>query len=159
MLPVLNIDTWDKPFAGATLSQLAQLLPEFIATRRWYRSKARTIQSVEIRDVLAIGNSDQYILVSRVQFADGDADEYVLAVGLIAFGDGTRGQSPSNSDALIATYRTGEGREGNVYDAFSDAEFRASLLKAIACGTTFQGQDGRLIASPTSAFNDKRASR
>lgn len=159
MLPVLNIDTWDKPFAEATLSQFARLLPEFIATRRWYRSKARQIQSAEIRDVIAIGNTRHYILISRIQFADGDADEYVLALGLLTLGEGKHGQSPAELDSVIATYKTGDGREGNVYDAFSDAEFRTSLLKAIACETKFDGQNGTLIASQTSALGNKRESR
>ncbi len=152
---VLNLHSLDDPFGGAARAQLASLLPDFIARRRWFRAKARSIQKAEIEDVFAIVVGRSYILVVRLDYAEGNSDEYVLAItlGEIRFGDGAAGERPPEGADVIATYRTGDGSEGNIYDALTDRAFRDSLLEAIACNRKFQGTRGDLIALRTDAFS------
>lgn len=152
--PVLELDSLDDPFAGIARAQLASLLPDFIARRRWFRAKARTIQKAEIEDVFPVIERRSYILVIRLEYTDGNSDEYVLAVnfGVVRFGDGTAGERPPQGADLLATYRAGDGSEGNVYDALSDRAFRNSMLEAIACNQKIHGGRGDLIASRTNAF-------
>ena len=51
-LLVLDVESLDDPFGGIARNQLESLLPNFVATRRWFRAKARTIRQVEIEDAL-----------------------------------------------------------------------------------------------------------
>ncbi len=148
--PVLKLDSLDDPFGDTARAQLASLLPDFIARRRWFRAKARVIQKAEIEDVFAIGNGRSYILVVRLDYADSNSDEYVLAV---TFGDGVAGERPPEGAEIIANYRAGDGSKGSVYDALIDHEFRNLLLESIACDRRLQGDRGDLTSSRTGAFS------
>jgi len=153
--PVLNLHSLDEPFGGDSRGQLASMLPDFIARRRWFRAKARTIQRAEIEDVFPIVAGRSYILVVRLDYAESNSDEYVLAIAfsVVRFGDGAAGKRPPEGADVIATYRAGDGSEGDVYDALADRGFRDSLLDAIACNGNFEGGRGDLIASRTEAFS------
>jgi trehalose synthase-fused probable maltokinase len=132
------------PIGDHVLADLSSALPGFIAARRWYRAKTRTIQKAEIEDVVAIGYAGSQLLVIRLDYTDGNSDHYVLAITFAA---------GSDSDA-IANYKTETGNEERVYDALSNSEFRDSLLRAIRCGSRFNGRAGELIASHTSVLED-----
>ncbi len=152
---VVNLDSLDDPFGAGARAQLASLLPEFIARRRWFRAKTRTIQNAEIEDVFRVVDARSFLLVIRVEYSEGKSDEYVLAValGVVRFGDGAAGEGPPEGADVIATYRGGDGSEGDVYDALSDRGFRNALLEAIACNHKFYGGRGDLVASRTNAFS------
>ncbi len=62
----------------AAASQLEPLLPDFISAQRWFRAKTRTIQKASIEDVLPVPDSGCYILVIRLDYTDGNSDNYIL---------------------------------------------------------------------------------
>ncbi len=54
-LPLLEVHgDWDDVFAGTARRHLERLLPGFLASRRWFGGKARTIRSAIIADVVAM---------------------------------------------------------------------------------------------------------
>ncbi len=146
---VLDIESRYAPFSEGTITQMAQVLPDFIATRRWYRSKARRIQNAEIQDILPVAGTPSYILVVRILYGDGDDDQYMIA---LTFSDGVNGVRPPEASGVVATYREGAGSHGTIHDAFGDAEFRSALLRAVTCDLRFEGRSGDLSASRTSVF-------
>ena len=152
---VLDVESLDDPFGGIARSQLESLLPNFVATRRWFRAKARTIRQVEIEDALPAGSGHAHILVIRLDYVDGDSDEYLLPVALVvnAIPDRTAGQQPPEAIDIVARFRTGDGTSGIVCDTLGDRIFRGKLLNAIACSQTFPGWQGELRASRTNAFS------
>jgi len=109
---------------------LADLLPDYVTTRRWYRAKARTLRQLQIADVLPIQEIDSEILVLRLDYTDGEADIYLLPVSK---GDGSQS-------------------EDVIHDAVFDPAFRDWLLSAIGRESKIEGQNGGLQASHTSAF-------
>ncbi len=140
----LDIPSLENPFSEVVLQQLANVLPQFIAARRWFRAKAKTIQKAAIEDVIPATGS-AYVLPVRLDYTDGSSDEYMLPV---LFGDGA-----ADVDAnVIGAYRSADGRQGNIYDALSSGGFRESLLSAIACNRIFQGSQGQFSASRTLAL-------
>ncbi len=82
------------------MAQLATILPAYIAQRRWFRAKTRTIEKAEIEDVLAVSGTRSYIAMIRLDYTDGESDNYVLT---LAPADASG--SARKSDA-IARYRT-----------------------------------------------------
>ena len=110
-----------------SIERLAALLPDFLKSQRWFRAKTRTVERVEIEDVLPISGGSFYILIVRVVYAESDPDRYVLT---------TRG----------------DGDASEVPEALWNEEFRASLLEAIACNANIPGPKGELIASRTGAL-------
>lgn len=151
--PVLKIHSSDQPFDESSLSQLESILPEYIAQRRWFRAKTRTIERTEIEDVLSVPGTKAYILVLRLQYTAGEPDNYVLT---LAFGEGAIGSVPGQSQDVIAKYRTGAGSEGELHEALSQPELRTALLNAVATSGVFTGRTGDLVALQTSAFRGKR---
>src|SRR5690242_14980858 len=69
-IPELHLGAGAQLTDDQTVSQLAALLPEFLSTRRWYRAKARTIDRVDIDDVVSVPEAASYILLIRVRFRE-----------------------------------------------------------------------------------------
>lgn len=143
---MVEIDSLESAFGDASLAQLASLLPAYVAQRRWFRAKARTIQKIEIEDVLPVPGSGAHVLVIRLDYADGESDNYVLTLAL--------SDQPS-SEAPLARYRTQQGQEGEIHEALARPELRTALLNAVACSKIFAGREGDLAALQTSAFQGK----
>lgn len=100
------------------------LLRDFLVQRRWFRSKARQIQSARIRDSIAIPEADCTVILLDVEFAPGDVDTYLLTM---ADGDPNR-------------------------EALENPKFTNALLNVIANGASFPGQHGTLTACHTATF-------
>lgn len=111
--------------AEALIAQLTADLPSYIVAQRWYRSKARTIRSVSIIDLVPLSVPESFIAIVRIEYSDGGEDHYQL---------------PLLNDTL---------------EALTSSEFRQSFLDAIACEQTFHGRAGALSASRTIAFRDE----
>ena len=111
-------------------SELAARLPQYIATRRWFRSKTRTIERAEIRDAMRVPETNCFLLFTRLHYAEGSEDDYVLTLVL--------GEDAHEEE-----------------EALSRKEFRDWLLSAIACDQQLSGTDGDLAALRTAAFKDE----
>jgi len=155
--PVIEIRSPEQFFDDAALAQLASILPEYIAQRRWFRAKTRSIQKAEIEDVLAVPGTQSYLLIIRLDYSDGEPDNYVLTLALNEAGMDHAALNPAaaqNQDAL-AKYRTEGGAEGELHEALSRPELRTALLNAVARSGVFPGRKGDLVAIQTGAFRDK----
>ncbi len=144
--PVLEISSLENAFDDASVAQLASILPEYIAQRRWFRAKTRTIQKAEIEDVLAVPGTQAYVLVIRLDYTDGEPDNYVLTLAL---------SDRRSGEDSIAGYRTRDGQEGELHEALLRPELRGALLEAVARSRNFAGVKGDLAALQTSAFHGK----
>jgi len=149
-VPSIEIGPGQKLFSPQVLSQLEALLPEFIATRRWYRSKTRKITRALIEDALPVEDANSAILIIRLEYAEGESDRYVLTV---RFDEDIEARSPANAQDSLATFRTADGRRGTVSEALSHEALRGWLLTAIAADAKVKGREGELTASRTSAFS------
>src|SRR5260370_42130211 len=59
---------------------LPPLLASYLADQRWFGGKARQIRSVEIIDLIPLGNPrvETFVLLVRLEYATGPGETYVL---------------------------------------------------------------------------------
>ena len=146
-LPILKASQWHSPLTVELLDQLTDLLPAFIATRRWFRAKARVISHVVIEDVVPFAEHDSWLLVLLIEYAEGQSDKYLLPVSLTAQ-DASGEQIPESAEPF-AHLHSDDGMQGTIHSAFANRRFRSLILSAIANNQTFEGRNGTLLATPT----------
>ncbi len=154
-LPVLKAPLWHAPLTSELLDKLADLLPAFIATRRWFRAKARTITRVLIEDVVPFAEYDSWLLVLLIEYAEGEADKYLLPVSLTAQDDS--GEQIPESAEPFAYLHSDDGKKGTIHSAFANGRFRNLILNAIGENQSFEGRNGTLLASRTSVAENMGA--
>jgi maltose alpha-D-glucosyltransferase/alpha-amylase len=128
--------------ADPVLASIQQALPDFLAARRWFRSKARTIASTRIHDVITAYGFP--ILLVSVEYSEGEADTYLLPI--------TSSAHEGEYEETIARLETEDGAAVTVYSALAERGFRDVLFQALACGASFPGENGRLVAEPSPYF-------
>src|SRR5690606_24309313 len=82
-LPWLRADgPWHAVLDGPERARLEAALPGFLAGRRWFGGKARTIRRVELLDAPALGASGAHRLaLLRVAYVSGAPETYSLPLG------------------------------------------------------------------------------
>ncbi len=146
-LPILSTESWHAPLTAELLGQLSAYLPAFIASRRWFRAKARTVSSVLIQDVVPFAEYDSWLLVLSISYTEGESDQYLLPVSLTA--EDESGSLLSEAAEPLAALHAGTGEKGILHSAFANPRFRTLILNAIANGQSFEGSNGILVASKT----------
>ena len=129
---------------GAARSTLERLLSRYIVNQRWFRSKARAIRDIDIFDVVQVDvpNRDAALCVLRVEYADGEPENYVLPLIRTSEERATRlGAQP------IFELRDA-GTDALVIDATFDPDFSCALLEDMANRQRMKGDEGELRAVP-----------
>ena len=121
-----------------------EILPNYIQTRRWFGSKARTLRHLRVIEQPAISSDADAgrLWFVEVSYLDGPTETYALPVK-IASGDAARAVFQSTAGAIIARFASTE--ETILMDAIWDEKFRSQLFEAIAEGQIIKGQGGDLV--------------
>ncbi len=149
-VPALATDGgWETIFAEPARKMLEAVLPDFVTPRRWFGSKARVIRSILIVETVPILPA-AYLVVLRVEYAEGTSESYVLPVGFAA---GMQAQTlrQERPAAVIATLAAGQ-ELGILYDAIWDPQFCEELLATIKEGRRYHGTGGDLVAAAGSSL-------
>lgn len=145
-LPVLPGGSSQAPLTPELLEKLSAILPGYVASRRWFRSKARQIRAVTVQDLVPFGGQHLSVLLLAIEYTDGAGDTYVLPVTVAT------GEAAANlTDAAepIATLQLSNGQTGVLHSALTDPEFRSQLFQAIAKGASLSGSNGAFVAVKT----------
>ena len=145
-IPTLSASSASDLTDRNVLDRLASLLPAYLATRRWFRAKARGIEKVSVKDVISFTSANS-LLVLDVRYEDGGNDVYLLPLSLTATVDDSVRNSPASEP--LAILRTDDGNERLLYSAFANPSFRGAILSAIAEEKSFPGREGELYARRT----------
>jgi maltose alpha-D-glucosyltransferase/alpha-amylase len=131
-----------------------EVLPAFIAARRWYAAKSDPVRRVEIADHVELksGRRSWLIALARVEGASGEAQTYFLPLTL-AWEDGEESLVTALAGSTIARARQ-QAQVGVLADAFGDETFVRELVTAIGKGTQLKLARGSLQFKPTSAFEE-----
>ena len=143
---ILEIASWDDLLDENTARRIAARLPEYLKTRRWFKSKDRTIRSAQIEDVVPIPGADSYFIVAAIEYAEGDEELYLLAASQ-ATGEAAAKVRLQMPETIFTPARALDGVEGVVYSAFSNRQFGDALLSAIVRRKKMRGRVGELAAS------------
>ncbi|MGA2601265.1 MAG: maltose alpha-D-glucosyltransferase [Bryobacteraceae bacterium] len=149
----LEVASWEQPLDERALSMMTLRLPEFLKTRRWFKSKERFIRTVRIEDLIQIPDADSYIIVSVVEYTEGDQEWYLLAASY-ATGEAAARIRTQFSDTIFAEAKSRDGVEGVIYTAFWNRQFGDALLGAIVRRRKFRGRAGELFASHNRALRE-----
>ena len=140
-----NASSRSEQLPSEAISELTRVLPDYLTSQRWYRAKARVLREVKVCDQIPMREANAYVLIVRVEYADGEPDTYLLPA---AFSTGDL--RPSN---IIARLQSQDGSEAILHGALDEARFRDLLLESISCERTFEGQEGSLAFRRTQALD------
>ena len=141
--PSLQVQSWADPFDQAGRAAIARLLPGFLRTRQWFRSAHRTIESAVILDTIPIRPSHSHLLMTRVDYTDGDPETYAL-MAAVASGEDARRIEETSSDAVAAHLECGAER-GVLYSALWDRDFLRAMFDAVARRKRIRGDHGEVV--------------
>src|SRR4051812_14462739 len=86
-LPEVRVEHWGALFDSEAVRTA---LRQYLESRRWYRSKARTVTGFRITGVVPIEGTESTMLIAAVEFAEGDCHNYLLTVRVERDGDHPR---------------------------------------------------------------------
>ncbi len=131
---------------GARARIEGEVLPEYIATCRWFGAKARTLRQMRVLERPAISsepNAAQFWFV-EVSYLDGPTETYALPVKIVS-GDKARAITQSAPHAVIAQF--GDEHDSILFDAVWDTDFRETLFRLMLDGQHATGRNGNLVGA------------
>jgi maltose alpha-D-glucosyltransferase / alpha-amylase len=153
---------WTALLRGKGRERLEAALPTILRRQRWFGGKAREILDCSVSDVVPVGRKDHpslHLLITRVEYVDGEPEEYVVAV-TFAEGEDAGRIATSTPTAVLAHVR-GRGPRGDsgiLYDALQDPEAGKALLETIAQARKHRAGRGELLGRKDTPLGT-RASR
>jgi maltose alpha-D-glucosyltransferase/alpha-amylase len=129
-----------------------QILPDFLAARRWFAGKGRTIVAARLteQDEWKTPEGSWLLGFAQVEFAGGETQNYALPLAL-AWEDSDSERMPALRYCTLAQVRQ-HARVGIVYDAFWDSAFCRSIVRAMGSDLVLTVHGGRLAFTHTGAF-------
>ena len=148
---------WEELLADP--AQLEAVLPAYIANRRWFVSKTRSITGATLVDAVPIGDRSEpvgHIALVRVELDQGGPEEYQLP---LAFASGEKAQNFRrwHPESVVADLRVGED-EGILYDALWEPELSRSVLEMVGRRRSVPSRDGRVWGAPSPSYRAIRRS-
>jgi maltose alpha-D-glucosyltransferase / alpha-amylase len=150
-IPEIGIESWARLTEDRTVSAFTALLPEFLLTRRWYRSKDRTVQDLDVLDVIPITGTESYIVIVQIDYTEGDPENYLLPVAAARGAEAVQAEARF-ADTIVARVKTADGDTGVLYGALWNRAFCDAVINAIGRRRRFRGRRGELAGSHTRAF-------
>jgi maltose alpha-D-glucosyltransferase/alpha-amylase len=146
---------WRLAMSDKVRAQLErEVLPAFVAERRWYAGKGRAVRSVLLADHAEWVHGDAMSLLAlvRVQTEDdpGHGEPYFLPMTL-AWEDRDEERRRALAPSAIAKVRQ-QAEVGLLADAFGDASFCRSLVVAMGEGRSLRSAHGELSFRPGTRF-------
>ncbi|MDY6835611.1 MAG: maltose alpha-D-glucosyltransferase [Chloroflexota bacterium] len=156
---VIALSTINDLFNRDNRGVLKETLLKYIKTCRWFRGKARSLQSSEIRDVipLNLNDSTSYIVLLELSYTNGEPETYAIPLAL-ASSDKKDRIIQDHTHAVVALFKTPNNRDNDMllFDSLVDKDTCNGLLNAIGRHRRFKGEVGEVSAMPTRFFRELR---
>ena len=145
---------WDELFAGAPLREFEAFLPIYLAKRRWFVQKARTITNATVVDYVPIlatpgRRSDPvaFLVIVQVELDHGSPERYSVP---LSFATGTKAEDLKkwHGEAVVAELKA-EGEHGVLYDALFEPAFTRLMVELLARRRSMGGGGGKLLGLPS----------
>jgi maltose alpha-D-glucosyltransferase / alpha-amylase len=141
-------DGWRSLMEGRARASLErEVLPPFLAGRRWFADKGTPLHGVTVQAGIPLEGDNPGALLAVVDVAGGRGhSRYALPLAI----KWTRFDKLGPVNILAAVRRY--AREGTLVDACTDPDFISTLLRKIRAGETIEAGDRRVELRPTEAF-------
>jgi len=123
------------------------ILPAYLAKRRWFAMKDQALRSVRIATVAALPNADNELLLAEIETDTQSGVAHWLLPLAIAWDERSTGPLPGQ--LALARVRRG-AHVGLLTDGFALPEFASAILAGLAAGATFATDAGEIRFEPTS---------
>ena len=150
-VPVIQVDSVEEVFSLDSRSGIARLLPRVLPSRTWFLGRNRNVRDVTINDIVALPDSQSYLLLTDIEYTDGDPDTYLIALA-IASSEKAEAILRDNRDSVLARVAGISDQTTIVYSAVLDREFANSVLTAMVRRRKVKGLRGDLQGGHTRAF-------
>ncbi len=119
---------------------------DWVAGRRWFGGKSRTIAEVVVDDIALdpIGDEIAGLAIARLLYADGGEDQYFLPILITP--------TPSPDSQTIVSL--GGDVPMAIVDGTEEERFRGWFLAALAEGRTIDAENGAFRFEPTEVLGD-----
>jgi maltose alpha-D-glucosyltransferase/alpha-amylase len=145
-LPLVDGKKWDEIFADRNRDALQRAVIRYIRTRRWFAGKARTVNTLTIRDTVLLSRDAGQLAIVDIEYTDADPETYLLPLAVAAARRSD--ESDARTPMLIARLRDG----CLLYEPIAEPAFSAALLDVIAR----RRKNGKLTGVTTRAFRELR---
>jgi maltose alpha-D-glucosyltransferase/alpha-amylase len=140
-----HVRTWRDVFVGAR-ETLERLLPDYLPSQRWFRSKSLKVRSVSVVDSVSVPGADAEVAVIRVDFRDHESESYVLP---LTFSEGEEASTiqkerPSAIVTPVVVETPSGDHHGVLCDATARGQFAHALLQATRVRLVMPGRSGEL---------------
>jgi maltose alpha-D-glucosyltransferase/alpha-amylase len=137
--------------SGNSLNVLQkEILPAYIAQRRWFQGKGGGIPAVRVADSLALSIDKESVFCVIEVMSAGGIDHYSLPL-TVAWEDAP--SNPFENSLAIARVRRGP-RIGLLTDGFATPKFARTILNGLADAAGGQHPAGELIFTPAPALTE-----
>ena len=150
-VPVLTAESEEDLFSYSTWTGITRLLPRLLPNRAWFLGRNRYIREVNISEVIRIPETRSYLLLTDVEYVDGDPDTYLLALSL-ASGETAEAMLRDNREGILARVSGFSNGTTIVYGAVFDRQFADGLLTAMVRRKKIKSDNGELHAGHTRVF-------
>ncbi len=163
VLPSLRVPRrWQGVLTGQPKRLLEKHLPRFLAARRWFGGKAKTIRAATMIEVVPLegvdGGPEVHLVLLRVDYVEDEPETYVLPLAFAA-GDRAAQMIRERSPALVVHVQVvhdEKAEDGVLYDASGEEAFGHALLEIIASRRRFSAPGGKLYGRPGPSFRTLR---
>ena len=150
-VPILSIASFKDIWSIEIRASIAAILPRFLQTRRWFNAAKRRFRSIQITDLIQVGQEKYRIGLVRVEFATGDPETYLIPLGFITGAEAER-LRVRTPQATVAEVRIPGSGIGLLYAAIADDAFLTLLLNAFARRKKLNGERGHIVAERNREF-------
>jgi maltose alpha-D-glucosyltransferase/alpha-amylase len=151
-LPVIHAETVEELFSSEdSHAQVTRLLAQLLPGRTWFLGRSRTIRDVSVADVVPLPETSAYIVLTHIEYTDGDPDTYLLALSI---GTGEKAETAlrEHPDGILARIQGMHPETTIAYAAVFDRDFADAILRAIVRRRKFKGQLADICGGHTKAF-------
>jgi maltose alpha-D-glucosyltransferase/alpha-amylase len=121
------------------------VLPSYLAKRRWFSAKDQSIKSTKIKYLAALPNGDHEVLLAEIETnSDGEINRWQLPLS-VAWDDEPAAALPGQ--LALARVRRGR-RTGLLTDAFALPAFANQMLAALAEKGRIETAEGSIVFEP-----------
>ena len=152
-IPTITLRTGDSLLDRRPRNELARLLPEYLARKRWFAGKARGIESISIVEVIPLPGGSRrepaFAVMADVELQDGTTSTYLLPLA-IARGDWAERLVTELAHGVVAHLEDGAGGAA-IYEALWSDSVASGLLGLFFRRRVIRGERGVLeVVSGTS---------
>jgi maltose alpha-D-glucosyltransferase / alpha-amylase len=146
---------FEDVYFGAERHDLENALEPYLYRQRWFGGKARTLQSIEIKDVFPLSDGASLnLLLVEARYAHGEPEGYVIPIAALNADDGERVLRDHPEAGIVRLNDETTGVALVLCGTSRREELWSALAETIQGSLRIAGRHGNLVGLRTGAFDE-----